>query len=256
MAASLGKPLVQGAVHGETWTAFVRGYDLRDPEVACPACAFGPAEWNRLGSRFGCDPMTARAQGTEPTQTLPTVCGTAAQLASSEVFKWLVGLEQQALCAEELAYCLRSHRSWRTALPRNPQCRCPHRRWNWVDVQENPAALSVSSLVRTLGLVVSSDGSTPKVRGELPWISFVICAACGRQNWIHRFAQAGVPVGACACGQTLLAGPPGMQSVLPASDLRSCCDEPLDTLGLKAGGAVGLSQGEGDWTYFQIGSLG
>ncbi|MBT6486164.1 MAG: hypothetical protein HOK71_16075, partial [Planctomycetaceae bacterium] len=70
MACALGIPLLQGAVHGETWTAFVRAYDFRDPDVPCPACAFGRIDWSNQKSRQGCDPGTMRAQGIESTRTL------------------------------------------------------------------------------------------------------------------------------------------------------------------------------------------
>src|SRR6516225_3757445 len=75
--------------------------------------------------------------GREPTRTLPTICSTAADLTASEVLKWLEEKEQHALRGEELALCLQTYRQFRTTLPRKKDCRCPHRRWQLVDV-DNP----------------------------------------------------------------------------------------------------------------------
>jgi hypothetical protein len=242
MAAALGKPLIQGAVHGETRTALVRGYDLSDPENVCPACALGRREWAIQASRFGCDPQTARARGREPTRTLPTICSTAADLTASETLKWLEGKEQHALRGQELALCLQTYRQFRTTLPRNKQCRCPHRRWQLVDLDNDETTLT--DLAKQLGF---SGGF--QVRAEQPWIRFAICSACDRQTPILRFAAFGSDVGQCSCGQQLHAAPLGSCSVIPGSDLQQCLDLPLPQLGLENGTAVGLSQAD-DWTYF------
>jgi hypothetical protein len=243
MAAALGKPLIQGAVHGETHTALVRAYDLTNPENVCPACALGQREWALQSSRFGCDPQTARAQGLEPTRTLPTICSTAADLTAVESLKWLEGKEQHALRGEELALCLSTYRQFRTKLPRNSRCRCPHRRWQLVDLDE-ATDTTLGNLARQLGL---TDGF--QVRGEKPWIRFVVCPDCARQNQVFRFAGVGEEVGHCQCGRPLQAAPLGSSSVIPAADLIQCGDVPLPQLGLKRGAAVGLSQAD-EWTYF------
>ncbi len=255
MAAAHGKPLIQGAVDGESWTAFVRGYDLRNPESACPACALSKHEWANLSSRFGCDWATsalARAQGQEPTRTLPMVCGTAAQLLASEALKWLMHQGRQALAGEELALCLRSHRSWRTTLPRNPSCRCPHSRWKWVELNKPAPELTLRMLAEQLD---DSDRKRPQVRGERPWISFVLCRRCGRKNPGHRFGSAGTEVGDCSCGETLIASPVGMHSVLPQADRWTCFDRPLTELGIDEGEAIGIMDGE-HWTYFTAATVG
>jgi len=247
MAAALGKPLIQGAVHGETHTTLVRAYDLTDADNVCPACALGPREWAGQASRFGCDPQTARAQGLEPTRTLPTVCSTAADLATAEVLKWLEGKSHQALRGEELALCLQTYRQFRTTLPRKKQCRCPHRRWQLVDL-ENAEATTLADLAKHMGL---TDGF--QVRAENPWIRFVVCPACDRQNPVLRFAAFGSEIGCCPCGQKLRATPLGSCSVIPGSELSQCLAVPLPELGL-GGAAIGLGR-EDDWTYFFLPEL-
>jgi hypothetical protein len=242
LAAALGKPLIQGAVHGETHTALIRGYDLRDPENVCPACALGPREWAAQASRFGCDPRTTRSQGRERTRTLPTICSTAADLTASEVLKWLEGKEQHALRGEELALCLQTYRQFRTTLPRKKDCRCPHRRWQFVDLGNGDTTLA------HIAKQLSYSGAF-QVRAERPWIRFALCPACDRQNPVFRFAAFGSEVGRCPCGQGLQSAPLGSCSVIPGADLEKSLHLPLSDLDLKNGAAVGLSQ-EDDWTYF------
>jgi hypothetical protein len=243
MAAALGKPLIQGAVHGETQTALVRAYDLTAAGNVCPACALGPREWAGQASRFGCDPQTARAQGLEPTRTLPTVCSTAADLTAVEVLKWLEGKLHQALRGEELALCLQTYRQFRTTLPRKKQCRCPHRRWQLVDL-DRAEEKTLADLAGQLGIAKGFQ-----VRAEQPWVRFAVCPACDRQNPVLRFAAFGSEVGCCSCGQGLQPAPIGSCSVIPGADLSQCLDVPFPELGLQSGTAVGLGH-EDDWTYF------
>lgn len=242
MAATLGKPLIQGAVHGETHTALIRAYDLTDADNVCPACALGQREWAGQASRFGCDPQTARAQGLEPTRTLPTVCSTAADLATAEVLKWLEGKSHQALRGEELALCLQTYRQFRTTLPRKKLCRCPHRRWQLVDLDTE--ATTLANLAKQAGLAGGFQ-----VRAENPWIRFVVCPACDRPNPVRRFAAFGSEMGRCPCGQELKATPLGSCSVIPSSELSQCLAVPLPELGLGEGAAIGFGH-EDDWTYF------
>jgi molybdopterin/thiamine biosynthesis adenylyltransferase len=244
LATGLGKPLLQGAVHPETWTAIVRAYELRNPEAACPACALGPRDWARLRNRAGCDPSAPPTLAGERTHTLPTLCGTAGHLLASGSLQWLLE-DEQALCGQELNYCLRTHRVWRTDLPRRGRCRCPHQRWRVEQVNVGPEQCTPASLAERAGLPL--DGL--QVRSEVPWVRFALCTSCGTEVSVRRFARLGSTVGSCACGAALVAGPLGMCSVLPQEDLQACGDTPLLSLGLRGGDAVGMSASE-DWTYF------
>lgn len=249
MAAALGKRLVQGAVHGESMTAIVRGYDLRDADAACPGCGLGHAEYAALRSRQGCDPGTLRDLGREPTRTSPVVCALAAQLAASEAIKHLTGLDRGALSGEECAYSLLSHRALRTTLPRTAGCRQPHERWELVDVPHGAAETSIGRLASEIG--IGEYSPLLQVRGETPWFGFALCAACGRRQGVRRFARLGENLGRCACGGELPAGPLGMRSVMPAADLRAAWEQPLDDLGLADGDALGISPAE-TWTWFVV----
>jgi hypothetical protein len=173
---------------------------------------------------------------------VPTICSTAADLTASETLKWLEGKERHALRGEELALCLHTYRQFRTTVPRNKQCRCPHRRWTLVDLDECDLTLGV------LAKQACVSGAF-QVRAELPWIRFATCSACDRQHPVRRFAEFGSAVGRCLRGHELQATPLGSCSVIPGADLEQCLDIPLPGLGLEKGAAVGLSQAD-DWTYF------
>lgn len=242
-AAALGKPLLQGAVHGETWTVIVRGFDLREPISACPACILGQKDWSRLHSRAGCDPTSASPlpRG-EPTRTLPTVCGTAGHVVAGEALKWLSGLDSLALRGQELTFCLRTYRTWRTELPRRAACRCPHERWHLEDLEHGPGEITLGLLARRAGMPLRGL----QVRTEVPWVRFARCSACGRRVPRRCFARPGAEAGRCRCGAVMTASPVGMCSVIPSEDVLACQDTPLDSLGVVD--AVGLNSGDG-WSY-------
>ena len=129
LAAALGKPLVQGAVHGPTWTAIVRCFHPTGAAAPCPGCLVGAKEWQQLTVRYGCDPASREpaypGENARPTRTLPALCTTASQLAVVESVKKLLLLDDHSLESEEISYCLLTHQLLRTQLPRNPQCPCP-----------------------------------------------------------------------------------------------------------------------------------
>ena len=252
LATALAKPLVQGAVHGPTWTAIVRCFNPAVASAPCPGCLLGSSEWQELTVRYGCDPASsqpAQAATTQSTRTLPALCVTAAQLAVVECVKKLLALDEQSLESEEISYCLLTHQLLRSELPRHPQCRCPHQPWETIDVDESPSWVSLSSLASSIGLTQSEC----QIRGEAHWFSAVLCPACGASIPVRRFARGfGMELGACLCGEALITSPQGAYSILPEQDLASCWERPLPALGLGAGEAVGLSGGEG-WTYFFLG---
>ncbi|MEA1950845.1 MAG: ThiF family adenylyltransferase [Planctomycetota bacterium] len=236
LAAALSKPLLEAAVHGESFSVFVRHWNLSDASAACPACAMSEREWGLLRSRRGCDLGTSRRLGQEATRTLPFVCSAAASLLAGEIVKCLLDDDQPRLANEELAYCLKSHRLWRTSHERNNNCRCPHEKWNIVDVDLPPSRLTFSRIIGQF-----ADVPNFQLRGELSWISFASCGRC--ENWVpvRRFGNVGDRVGRCSCGAGLVAVPLGSNSEIPADDLRACRDVPLDALGLMSGDALRIS---------------
>ena len=153
MAAALGKEaLVQGAVHGPTWTAICRTYNLASADSPCPGCMLRSREWGLLSVRYGCDPAAAtesnlvKDHDLGPTATLPAVCTTAAQMATAECLKRLLNIDAQEVQSEEISYCLLTHQLLRTTLPRNPSCRCAHERWKIHDLTQPPSQITLSKL--------------------------------------------------------------------------------------------------------------
>lgn len=249
VAAGLGKMLIQGAVDGDSWTACVRVFDLRNAEQACPACGLSTAEWSQLRHRLGCGSLQPDPTNDTATQTMPNVCGMAADLVTAEILKQLLEHESVPCAGEEVAYCQQTHRVWRSQLPRNPACRCPHSRWTLLDVADDPSQLTLRSLQSELG-IASSEAI--RVRAELPWVTNAVCPACDRRSPVRLFGRAGDVVGQCACGGKLTASQLGLRSVVPQDDLAACGDVPLSQLGVTPGTAVGISMGE-SWTYCFVG---
>ncbi|MGE0607279.1 MAG: ThiF family adenylyltransferase [Pirellulales bacterium] len=246
-AASLGKCLIQAAVDPESWSLLVRGYDLRDPQAACPACALGEAEWRRLTSRVGCDPQTARREQGESTRSPAMVTAAAASLGVAEAVKRLTGQHSLALNGEEYLLSLKTNRGWRTRLDRNSRCRCPHQRWNTIEETRHPREVTLCDLARHAGLAEPDD--LLQVRGEQPWFSWAGCTECNRRAAVRSFARMGETLRTCECGSDVLAaGSTGWRSVLPAADLRDCWRLPLSELGFAPGQALGFAREE-EWTY-------
>jgi hypothetical protein len=257
MGAALGIPVLVGAVEGHAWLAACRGFDLTDPEAACPGCTLSDGEWKTLTSRAGCDPHTLRAQGIEPTRTLPCNCGAAAMMTAAQAVMTLLGMGER-LRGEEAALCLLSQKSFRTRYVRNPTCPCPHQRWTVAHVAESPSELTFRRLMdRHAAMAHRSacpgESAPVQVRGEGCWSSFTRCAGCGQVVPVRRFAAAGDELATCHCGRQLLASPLGISSVLPQEDLRGCLDTSLSELGIVPGGAIGIAQGYEPWSYFICG---
>ena len=254
MAAALGKEaLVQGAVHGPTWTAICRTYNLASADSPCPGCMLRSREWGLLSVRYGCDPAAAtesnlvKDHDLGPTATLPAVCTTAAQMATAECLKRLLNIDAQEVQSEEISYCLLTHQLLRTTLPRNPSCRCAHEQWKIHDLTQPPSQTTLSKLASS----INCEKDDLQIRGESHWVSDTLCSRCGLKSPVRKFVRGfGEKVGACSCGAALLASPIGSFSVMPPQDLEVCMKRPLSTLGLEPGGSLGLSSKGQNWTYF------
>lgn len=257
MGAALGKPVIQGAVHGETATAFVRAFDRTDPQSVCPGCGVSAREWALTGNRLGCDlkpslnPQLNPQQ--QPTRTLPTICATAGVLAASEAVKRLAGVAKHALRDEELSYSLLGHKLMRTSLPRNPACRGLHERWKLVDAKESGMLSASATPSEVVGHCQGEKCAEPprglEVRSELPWVSAAQCGDCGLVQRVARFTPLAGEVGRCSCGGSLRGDRAGSFSVIPRAELEQCWNRTLAELGVPAGAAVGVAV-DGHWSYF------
>lgn len=243
MAAAFGKPLVQGAVHRETDSAIVRRWNLNDADSACPACAAGVADWNRLAARQGCDFRRLHPVGTKPTRTTPFVCITAGQMAVAEVIK-LLSAAPPAAVAQEVLYSLQTHRLYATVLERRTACRCQHRRWQVESLPERPEQLTLRDLVQRSPWANWDNWRELEFSSESPWCHVTACWQCHRRPAVRRFAYAGDPVGECICGAPLTAQPFGLRRVIPLIDLMQRAGEPLPAMGFSSGQGILIDDGE------------
>ncbi|NOX56212.1 MAG: hypothetical protein GXP27_17570 [Planctomycetes bacterium] len=234
-AMGLAKMLIEGAVDGDTWTAFCRVYDLRHPDNACPGCTLSEKDWPTITTRHGCDPRHD-APEMPSTRTLPFVCATAAQIACAEVARHFWELPPVMSGSYEIALCLLSHRLHVTRLQRNPNCRCPHERWAVRDLPDSPAKATFASVLDRLGI---SDRSVAFC-GEQSWIRSAVCERCGQRHPVRRFGEVGEQVGICSCGGPLIATPMGVRHLISSVDVEAQRHVPLGQLGFRSGAALGL----------------
>jgi molybdopterin/thiamine biosynthesis adenylyltransferase len=265
-AMGLGKVVVQGAVHGVTQQAIVRGFNLSNPDAACPTCLLAASDWNHLTSRQGCDPATLRMQGVEPTQTLPHVCVTAGQMAAAEALKWLLGNKETALVGQESQFNLVRYRSFSSSFARKANCRGPHQRWQVVDVEQPPEEVTLAALAGVFGaraewgplapraLGTAAHGASRSqwlVKAEIPWITRALCWSCGQMHPVRRFSRLGRVVARCTCGETIWADLEGRRSIVPSEDLEEVWEKPVSKLGLRSSDSLAICANE-IWTWFVL----
>jgi molybdopterin/thiamine biosynthesis adenylyltransferase len=247
-AIELGKVVIEAATHGDLSTALLRRYDLRDAAKVCPACTVSEDEMKTLSARIGCSIDVARAQGTIPTQTAPPLCGLAAQLALNEVISEISENPQQ-LAGEELAYCTANHKAFRTKIPRNQDCKLPHRAHKVVELADDPGDMTLNELLDQGG---HGNVSDLNVKAEIPWIETARCREpdCDAVTPVRQFARLGTELGTCICGAPLLAGPLGKKSVVPPDALPLCGPLHLSELGLRRFDSLTVSTVEETAVYF------
>ncbi len=239
LAAGMGKPLFQGAVFGEQWLAVIRHWDLRFADHPCPGCQLSRQEWSQQRSRMGCDPGLKTLHPTQPTRTLPSVCGLAAEMLSCKVLSHVLGRDPPLTAAEECLFPAASGRFFTTLLERNSNCRCPHQSWHRMDIAASPSSLTLEDLVEHLGSRAARRLGTPKlqIRAELPWFHQAVDSA-GHLVPTQRFAHWGT------CWEQaegfVTTTPGGMASTLTAADVRQARAKTLAQLGLPSGYGIAI----------------
>jgi hypothetical protein len=253
LATAMRKPLLQGAVFGEQWLAIVRHWDLRNAEHACPACGLSRAEWRNLRSRRGCDPGLSDIWHAEPTRTLPSVCGLAAEMLASKVLAYLMDRPGVFPAAEEWIHAAATCRVMATTLERNHDCRCPHTAWERIDLETGPAEVTLEQLARHLGSEAVAALGTPRlvVRSEIPWVHQAV-DELGNNFGVAQFGRVGTR---WRLQQTIAtAVPSGVRSTLTSSEVQRLRDTPLSQLGLPSGAGIAL-ECEDRQVWFFVGPL-
>ncbi len=211
---SLGVPLLQGSVHGETLVAQIRRFPNRDGDP-CPLCLFGPLErtWLDAEPRFRCDASVGRdgpgTVETQPTRSPSFLCSLAADLLVAEVTRMAVGCDEPG--AGVLEVCTFSRRSVWSPRVRREDCPGDHTPWERLelpgDLGEHTVGgvLDAASMVRTQPWSFQAQGLWFAERGgcscgERPLGRFVDpsgtadrCPDCGelvRSGWFHSHAEA------------------------------------------------------------------
>jgi len=237
-AVMFRKPLWQASVHGETMVAQVRFWRNDDGSGPCPACGFGPAEWDHVNRQttFSCG-----GNGHHPTQvtTAPTMsvsflCAISAEMAMVQFLRHVLGLGATS-GDSVLEYCGYKTQVSSSPLVRNRACRCEHVAWDRVGVDGPIPPMSLREIAQRAGF----DGPTPPddlafLVDELTFVELVVC--CGVPQPVRRFCRAeAAAVARCSrCGKALRPQPFFSHRPTPAAVLASLVDEPLQRLGAEA----------------------
>jgi molybdopterin/thiamine biosynthesis adenylyltransferase len=246
-ALHLGIPVLQGSVYGRTLTAQVRSIVSGDNgEGPCLCCAFGEREWEDLdrGTVFSCTGAdTSSAAPAErsriPTESLPHLCGIAANLLCIELSRRALGIGD----AEEsrvVDFCGLTHRTTVTPLRRRADCPLDHERLQLTPSKRDLGESAPRELLRAAGY----EGWDPRrvtlsVEGR-SFSSLAVCD-CDAHPTLGRFLPTGSAAGACPrCGAERLPHPLHTHDEVPIGALAGQLDYPLKSLGATAPSSVRL----------------
>lgn len=235
---SLGKCLVQAALHGESLTVQIRVFANADGPGPCPACAFGAVEWRQLADQvqYSCEGGVSghsalRIDG-PPTRSTSSLCALAADLALNQSLRHVLGLGE-AVGDTITEYCGFTNRILTSSLKRNPACRCDHTRF---EVVHAPMPLRSYSFARLMADFVNprGDSSVTLTVGGAEWIESGWCR-CSEPSPVQRFVPAGQgTAGQCGlCRSLIHAQPFTSHSAVSASMLGKAVALPLLRLGVR-----------------------
>jgi hypothetical protein len=241
VAKVLGKPLLQGSVHGSTLTAQVRVFANRDENSPCPGCGFGEREWHLLGleTTFSCDPagdLAADPGAGEPvllpTESVSSLCSLAADLTVIHLLRHVGGFG--APVADTIhGYCACNNTAYTSPLKRKESCRCDHTRWSFLPLSGPLGSLSFAILASHARLGVPVPGDTLAEVGGHVWVSRLACPN-GHEQDHHRFVPAAnLPELPCPdCGEELFCPPASRSASVSLGTLGVRCLDPLIDLGI------------------------
>ncbi len=252
---SLSRPLVQGAVHGESLTAAVRFFANGPSGGPCPRCLFGEAEVEALKSetRFSCEPRPAGV-APAPAVALPTfsvgsLCSLAADLVVIQILRYVLGLGEP-VGDTLLMYNGYTHRTDSTRIRRNPACPSNHQAWR---IRTSPRPLAECAPVELFALAGCSaeSGCAIGVDG-LVWVEAAKCQ-CPEATPLRRFHSAGQPwaEGCPICHGRRVVSPFFSHAMATVGALGPDVHRPLGQLGAGAATAVLIQDAGGSTTLIR-----
>jgi molybdopterin/thiamine biosynthesis adenylyltransferase len=242
LCLSLGVPLVQAAVHGDTLVAQVRFFGTRKQE-SCPACGYSRAEWNTLNrqTRFSCEADGANALNAAgaqitapPTMSVSFLCSLAADLTMAQVLRHSLGLGKRVENTI-LEYCMYTHKSAISPLRRNLDCPCDHTPFVQAMTLEKIPELSLAEISRMAGYHEDADFSGVSLRlGGMQFCEEGSCR-CGQSRPVGQFVHPGKNTICChLCGEVIHPHPFYTHHNVPATIVRDQWDCRLKDLGVKS----------------------
>jgi molybdopterin/thiamine biosynthesis adenylyltransferase len=239
-ALHLGIPVIQGSVYGPTLSAQLRSMvSLERGEGPCLCCDFGQREWEDLdrGTLFSCTGVdTPHGAAVEhspiPTESVPHLCGIAANLVCTELTRRVLGIGDPSE-SRLVEYCGYTHRTTVTPLQRRAECAMDHTRLRMEPRTRDLGKSAPREFLREAGL----EGADPcrvtlTVEGRC-FTSLAVCN-CDEHLSLGRFFPTGRTAGACPrCGEPQWPHPLHSYEEVPMKALASQLERNLESLGAR-----------------------
>ena len=239
-ALHLGIPVIQGSVYGPTLSAQLRSMASRGRgEGPCLCCDFGHREWEDLdrGTIFSCAgvdaPHGAAAEHSPiPTESLPHLCGIAANLVCIELTRRVleIGDPTESRLVE---YCGYTHRTTMMPLRRRAECPMDHTRLQLEPRTRDLGKSAPREFLREAGF----EGADPcrvtlTVEGRC-FTNLAVCN-CDQHLSLGRFFPTGRTTGACPrCGASQWPHPLHSYEEVPMKALATQLEQSLESLGAR-----------------------
>ncbi len=242
IASSLGIPLLQASVHGETLTAQVRFLANAGPGSACKACEYTSEEWvlHDDEAEFACSGGQPTIH-TRPTMSAAFLCSMAADLGATLATRYFLGLGKP-VTDSLLSWNGYTNHTLISPLSRNPRCRCPHGSV-WAQAAL-PLPLAECTVNELLAAAQMNEQSVDQIQIEVEGSAFAEQAFCCGQQPINQFLANGeAPSWVCAtCQMPLVVPPYFMRAAAPLEKLNQHVS--LHSLGVASTTGVLLSDGK------------
>lgn len=230
-------PLIHAAVHGETLVAQIHVYSNQGAESPCPCCGWGAAEWDHHAreTTFACDPASVSGSpqeaiiATQPTTSTPSLCGIAANLASTQMLRFVLGLGKP-VGDTSLQFCAFTNKTVTSPLHRHEECPTNHRPYARFLLPTEPT-VSLNDLLKQTKELWSNDDPPTFELGNQEWVEAGLCHCKSAPTPIARFASVGASKSCCeSCGSSLSKQPFFTHSRASLQHLGKALDASISTI--------------------------